>query len=255
MNMSNMSGFTGKFRARKHTQPISSTESNRRLRESAVCRQCRTSKLRCDRGQPACGNCVKKSMAEECNYDHSVNRRPTLPRHTIAEDRLAHLESLVKELMHSQSTSKSQQEASVPPITPEESPHNQLVGQGESPKVEHADYVGFTHWSAVLDEIDGLKADLSSTPELEEEIQQPSMTTHNLSQESIFGSPETYSLEQVILDYLPPKCEADQLLSIYFQGKNFILPFIHTFHFRNQYEQFWSNTENVNPLWLSILLN
>lgn len=253
--MSNSSGFTGKFRAQKHTQQASSAKSTRRPRESTVCKQCRTSKLRCDRGQPACGNCVKKGSTEQCDYDHSVNRRPLHSRQTIAEDRLAHLESLVKELMHSQAASKSRHDTKVLPVTPEDSPDEQTVSQGQSPKDDHAGYVGFTHWSAVLDEIDGLKTELSNTQELEEETQHPSATTHNSCRESIFGSPENYSLEQTILDHMPLKHDADRLLSIHFQGENFILPFIHTYHFQTQYEQFWSNTKKVNPLWLSILFS
>lgn len=220
-----------------------------------VCRQCRTSKLRCDRGQPACGNCVKKGSTEECDYDHSINRRPTYPRHNVAEDRLARLESLVKELMHSQSASKSRHTDNAQPITPGGSPIDQSISQNSSPKVDHADYVGSTHWSAVFDEIDGLKAELSSPQELEEETQRLPATTHGSCRESIFGSPDTYSLEQVMLDHLPLRYDADRLLSIYIQGEHFILPFIHIYHFQNQYEQFWSHTKSVNPLWLSILFS
>lgn len=253
--MSKIPGFTGKFRAQKHTQPTSSARLNRRPRESAVCKQCRTSKLRCDRGQPACGNCVKKGSTEECDYDHSVNLGPAIARYNIAEERLAHLESLVKDLMHNQSVSKSQHVTSAQPMTPEELPKEHPISQGESHEIDHGNYVGFTHWSAVLDEIDGLKADLSTLPQFEEETQQTRLTTGDLCEESIFGSPGTHTLQQVIVDHLPPKFEADNLLTIHFQGENFILPFIHVYHFRSQYEQFWSNTKNVNPLWLSILFS
>lgn len=157
--------------------------------------------------------------------------------------------------MHGQSILEPQRATDAAPITPEESPNEQPVNEGESPDVAHADYVGFTHWSAILDEIDSLRTELSSSSELEEELQQPLMTTHGLCQESIFGSPESYSLERVIRDHLPAKPDADKLLTTYFQGETFILPFIHTFHFRDQHEQFWSSTKTANPLWLSILFS
>lgn len=252
--MADISAFTGKFRVPKQTQATTPTKVQRRPRESAVCKQCRASKLRCDRGRPACGNCVKKDAADQCNYDHSINRRTATQQQNIAEDRLAHLESLVKELIQNQSASNPGSEPMLPLMTPEDSPDKETIDRAGPGRNDQGDYVGFTHWSAILDELDGLKADLVHPDNVQDEednyASRPSMF-----KESIFGSPEIFSLQQITEDFLPQKVDADRLLSLHFQGENFILPFIHTLYFQRQYQQFWDDTAKVNPLWLSILFS
>ncbi|KAB8079468.1 hypothetical protein BDV29DRAFT_164481 [Aspergillus leporis] len=60
--MSNISRFTGKFRARIEPSALHETlaaKVTKRQRASLVCDQCRKSKLRCDKGQP-CSSCVKR---------------------------------------------------------------------------------------------------------------------------------------------------------------------------------------------------
>lgn len=254
--MSSISDFTGKFKLPKSTQSTTPNKVQRRPRESAVCKQCRTSKLRCDRSKPACGNCLKKDAADQCLYDNSVNRQPTTKNQALAEDRLAHLEFLVKQLIQEQSVPKTEEEVnSTALLTPVKSPERAISTHSEQTTSNESDYVGFTHWSAILDEIDGLKAELSDHLVAQDDIASPSSSVTAVCTESIFGSPATYSLRQTISEFLPDKVETDRLLSIYFQGENFILAFIHTIHFQAQYWQFWANPNSVNPLWLSILFS
>ncbi|KIX02717.1 uncharacterized protein Z518_08659 [Rhinocladiella mackenziei CBS 650.93] len=73
--------------------------------------------------------------------------------------------------------------------------------------------------------------------------------------EVIFGASHNYSLQQIVSHHLPPRLEVDRLLAIYFQGETYIVPFIHTYHFQRQYREFWADTANVNPLWLSMLFS
>lgn len=218
-----------------------------------MCSQCRASKLRCDRVRPACGNCVKKGEAESCQYGRSVSGRSEFPRQNVAEDRLKHLEFLVKQLIQTEKAKTPQDSGQEPPATPDASPREETSSRAGDARTGRVGYVGSTHWFAVLDEIDGLKAELSKPSDQDVESLLPTdEQTQDPLPEPIFGSLQHYSLKQVILDYLPPRLEADRLLSIYFQGENFILPFLHTFHFQRQYVQFWSDLHKVNPLWLSI---
>ena len=134
-----------------------------------------------------------------------------------------------------------------------------LVLAPQEEQLDRSTYVGSTHWSAILDDIQELKVALSSASLGLETIERPIISTASVifgsQRELIFGSPDDYSLEQIISEYLPPKLEVDRLLSIYFQGETFIIPFIHTYQFQRQYRDFWADTTAVNPLWVSTLFS
>lgn len=55
--------------------------------------------------------------------------------------------------------------------------------------------------------------------------------------------------------HFPSRVEVDPLVAVYFQGENFIIPFIHTVQFQRQSPDFWGNPTHVNCLWLSMLLS
>jgi hypothetical protein len=211
-------------------------------------------KVRCDRGQP-CGACVRRD--ESCVYERPPGRLET--NQYAAEDRLRRLEATVKQLMQVQSVSSSVEtsldgahvaqslQASSPTLT-QNLPgfSQQLRGEGS--------YVGSTHWSAVLDDIHGLKEILhsSGTREPDEPV---AFEPFYSADELIFGTPRYYSISQVIERFLPRKVEVDRFLSLYFRGETFIIPFVHTYSFQRQYKEFWTDIENVNPLWLSMLFS
>jgi len=122
-------------------------------------------------------------------------------------------------------------------------------------QTDNHEYVGSTHWSAILDDIQELKAVLGRSLEAQDSVDHAVPETRDLGSEVIFGSPMDYSLEQIISLYLPPKIEVDRLVSLYFQGKTFIAPFIHTYQFQRQYNEFWLDTSKAHPLWLSMLFS
>jgi hypothetical protein len=175
----------------------------------------------------------------------------------VAEDRLLHLESLVKQLMETQAlTQENGTEAPARPATPPAVPSDP-VHQEEA--LEAARYVGSTHWSAILDDIQELRAVLGDATSYPETIERPIAPIASLTlggqPELIFGSSDNYSLEQILSLHLPPKPEVDRLLSIYFQGEIFIVPVIHTQQFQRQYRDFWADTVSANPLWVSTLFS
>ncbi|KIW75844.1 hypothetical protein Z517_10589 [Fonsecaea pedrosoi CBS 271.37] len=257
--MANFTDLTGKFRSgsKKHLQ-----DTTRRPRESYVCTQCKDAKLRCDRNHP-CGSCVKRGTNTICNYPrtsgnvhhgNSIRNRPS-----VAEDRLLHLEALVSQLMENQAAAQVSNDTVPPPtaklVTPHEAFFSDTAGINHE-ETASTTYVGSTHWSAILEDIQELKAALASVAHGQqandnENLPEPSSNGHEL----IFGSPGNYPLPQVLSQYLPPRQEVDRLLAVYFQGETFIVPFIHAYHFQRQYRAFWCEMTSVNPLWVSILFS
>ncbi|KAK6379404.1 hypothetical protein LTS17_006322 [Exophiala oligosperma] len=284
-----MTGFTSlttKFRADPSTSKIT-----KRPRESLACNQCRKSKLRCDRAQP-CGSCVKRDVATACSY-----HRPTPSNHSqnegarssssVAEDRLMHLEAMVRELMEHQQQQSSLSSATeqkptaahampTKPRTPPSLPHDPVdldlpTDASSSSPSSGGDsrYVGFTHWSAILDDIQELKVALTAPDEVSESTTAgtSSSTTSTPPRSAlsgsagdndddiIFGGASSFSLREILDQDLPPKVEIDRALAVYFRGETFVVPFVHTYQFQRQYREFWADPTKVNPLWLSMLLS
>ncbi|KAF4633507.1 hypothetical protein G7Y89_g4612 [Cudoniella acicularis] len=250
-----MSNFTSKFRAQK----IGSHESTTRVtkRPRLVCNQCQKSKLRCDRGQP-CGSCIKKDEAAACTYQRPTGTRTDINHNVMAEDKLLHLESLVKQLMQNQALPLSGNDTI---STNTASPHERISGLTETvdgprgEQLESARYIGSTHWSAILEDIHELKVTLGGRLDVDKYTGTSIYQSPAPSGELIFGSSNDFSLQHILSEYLPPKVEADRLLSTYFQGETYIIPFLHTYHFQRQYRKFWDGPTSVNPLWLSILFS
>ncbi|KAE8132245.1 hypothetical protein BDV38DRAFT_297105 [Aspergillus pseudotamarii] len=252
--MSDISKFTGKFRARKdpgshHRAATAKVTKSQRV--SLVCEQCRKSKLRCDRGQP-CSSCIRRHESDACSYRQRAGPMVNKSDHSTVESRLTHLESLLKTLMRSRELPSEND--MVPPDLSRRSIDAAAI-QSQDDSIDATAYVGSTHWSAILDDIHELKVALSGSVENQGVNKLATPGAPALGTELIFGSPHIYSLQHVMSLYLPSKVNVDRYLSSYFQGETFVIPFIHTYHFQRQYREFWANPTNVDPLWLSILFS
>ena len=254
--MADFTSFTGKFRAHKngsHESPGGKVVKRPRL----ACNHCQKAKVRCDRNQP-CSSCVKKGEVTTCVYQRSRGPSTDVSRNALAEDRLVHLESMVKQLMENQiSVPAGNNAASTRLIAPSNKPDG-VVEAGDEYRGEHVEdsgYVGSTHWSAVLNDIHELKFVLGNSADLRDEDTRIISAPPVIAGELIFGSPKTYSLHHIISQYLPSKIEIDRFLSVYFQNETYIVPFIHTYNFQRQYREFWKDPTSVNPLWMSILFS
>lgn len=248
--MNDFSNLTGKFRLDSLTSKVT-----RRPRESLVCNQCRRSKLRCDRGQP-CSSCVKRDEAASCSYQRSPGSRNVSSRSAVAEDRLMHLEDMVTQLIQKPASTILNDVAlfAGKPNTPPILPHDP-AGSAQPERTDEGRYVGSTHWSAILDDIHELKAVLG-VPLAEENNDDPvALDAPVITDDIIFGDSTNYSLTNILTQYLPPRIEVDRAISLYFRGETFIVPFIHTYQFQRQYQAFWADISNVNPLWLSSLFS
>lgn len=248
-----------------------------------ICTHCRSRKVRCDRGHP-CSSCVKRDEADSCIYERlpvalALPSPKTEINRQAAEDRLSRLEATVKDLMQTTQTSSSASASAsarlshssghssfspnVPnavghseplPEIPSENIEQQRHQPQDSKETRDIGYVGATHWSAILDDIHGLKEILESTrTEPDEHIS--AFEPAYLGAEIIFGTSHNYDIQHMITHFLPSRVEVDRFLSLYFRGETFIVPFVHSFQFQRQYNEFWLNKEIVDPLWLSMLFS
>ena len=249
-----LQNFTGKFRAyREGISGSPSSKVTKKPRESLVCNPCRQSKLRCDRGQP-CGHCARRYQGTACSYQQYAVPKSKPIRNSVAEDRLLHLEVLVKELMQTQSSSRASNTVMpTKPITPPAMSQD-LTGDVDEISNETG-YVGATHWSALLEDIHELKAALTDSAGSKVSEVPVHDSASARGDELIFGSSIGLSSLDIISRYLPSKVECDRYISLYFRGETYIVPFIHTYHFQRLYQDFWSNSWTPSPLWLSILFS
>ena len=256
-----MSAYVHKFRASgdNYQQPGPS-KVNKRNRQPLSCNPCRQRKLRCDRQHP-CETCVKRSDESSCAYSKvapSNNAKETTITRTKAQDRLRNLEQLVMQMFENGSPPKLSSLSRTSSTSTGPTSSNEPDGTPRDGSLDRgtiaAKYVGSTHWSAILENIQELKSamvdEAAKFPELEEadEIDTP-------DQEILFGAKRTIPLQAILAQYLPPRLAVDRLLATYFNAKYMILPYIHTYQFQRQYEQFWKDPTSMPPLWVSVLFS
>ncbi|KAJ5146189.1 transcriptional regulator family: Fungal Specific TF [Penicillium bovifimosum] len=158
---------------------------NRRSKPQLSCNLCRRRKLRCDRKEP-CSTCTARGLALSCAYP--INQAPAQRRRApgahethrgrpeaTVQDRLGQLEQIVVSLM--QKTTSGGQErsdqhlgASIPQDRPEQGSPEGTTNSEDSPapsdsgnvwfSSSDAQYIGGTHWAAILDGIADLKEQL-----------------------------------------------------------------------------------------------
>lgn len=247
--MADIANFTGKFRL----QGPDSDRVTKRPRANLTCVPCRRAKLRCDKGQP-CSSCVKRDDAARCSYHSSAGAsEQSTDRHSVAEQRLAHLETMVLQLMqgrnglqHDEVTSPESESTSTVGLVSTVQP----VKAGSTDTTDM--YAGSTHWSAMLEDIQELRLVLNNDEALGNSRDE---TAKGECQEVIYGLPSCYSLQELVTTFLPSRPNVDRLLAIYFSGETFILPILHTGYFHRQCDQFWDAPLHADPLWLSMLFS
>lgn len=174
----------------------------------------------------------------------------------------------------SETTPSSRKSQSEIPSTASNSPIEDSDTPSSQPQISMSydgtsgSYAGATHWSALLDQIQGLKASLawsSSSEEADQDGDHPSDSrarspppTKEMETEDvdiIMGSQPHWSGAITISDAiaaLPTRASSDRLVSIYYGNKYCNALFIHTTQFRREYEAFWKNPHTVSLIWLSI---
>ena len=214
-----------------------------------ACNECRRRKLKCDRLTP-CTTCAKRGDETSCIYHRTPNSlERERERRLQAEARLEHLERLVQQLAQNGDGTAH----------PENALSHQVVDQqsnrGQEPGVLASNgliFNGSTHWSAMLEDIEGLRS--AVVPD-----EAAPLEDHDYEEctgcSIIFGSAAPLPLEQVLVQFLPPRREVDRLTAAYFRSRALSAPFIHVSQFRRLYQDFWRDPLKAPVLWTSILFS
>ncbi|KAJ5619791.1 hypothetical protein N7510_003775 [Penicillium lagena] len=205
-------------KTRTSASESSSKPPAKRNRIQLSCMQCRQAKLKCDRERP-CSQCIKKGRASICIFKPPVTRkRPT----ASMQNRLQHLENLVKGAMAGQpsngheypasdsytlssdSASQSQGPTDISGTSVETPIYNNDGGPNTSGQVilrpNETTYVGATHWAAMLDDIEQVKMyfdEAEGEASLPDESVQPGL--------SLFSNPESFATKEDLLAALPER--------------------------------------------------
>jgi len=214
-----------------------------RNREFRACTLCRKSKLKCDRQLP-CSACVRRDEAGSCFYERksegSENERS---RRLQAEAKLEHLEQLVQQLSQTTQTFTSQEDTDPNADQP-------MMRQAPQESIPN----GATHWSAMLEDIEDLRATMNADDEIGGgNIDVDGNEDDDMS--ILFGATNPLPFHQILSQFLPPRNETDRLVAAYFRAKAVAAPFIHSRQFSRLYQLFWDNPSTASPLWTSILFS
>lgn len=248
--MAEVAPYLHKFRATGDAfQHNSGSKVIKRNRQALSCLPCRQRKLKCTRQQP-CETCVKRNDVASCVYSKPNLR--TDPKagvnQTKAHDRLRQLEEMVMQLVDA-----SPPRNDVPTMRTPVSETDGTPRDG-SFSTETSKYVGSTHWSAILENIQELKVTLANdTPS--DGYYDDNKDIDPSETDILFGAHRSMPMPQILAQYLPSRNQVDRLMSVYFNAKYIGIPFIHTYHFQRLYEQFWRDPFSLPPHWISILFS
>ncbi|CZR69074.1 uncharacterized protein PAC_18975 [Phialocephala subalpina] len=234
-----------------HSPPNpSSNSTKKRNRSQLSCTNCRHAKLKCDRTSP-CSQCIKKGRKEQCVFPQPVQRRKPA---VSMQNRLRHLESLVKGAMDGKSGNRN---LGVPSPAGSMEIGNQVgdVNTGEGvTEVSSGNvlddgnetrYVGATHWAAILENIEEVKSYFNEEIEEQEDEYSPAA--------ALSFDVESPATRLDLVNALPSRLVVDRLVSRYFNSNSPALHIIHGPTFQKEYQQFWAH-QNETPLaWLALL--
>lgn len=122
--------------------------------------------------------------------------------------------------------------------------------QSTTPKATEKNSVGKSQWSAILDEI----SDLKSAGGFRDDTANATTGSNNrFDEDTLIGAPRPASIQEVLQRCLPSKLQVDRRLSRYFNSTYIVIPIVHSTQFQRQYEVFWQNPWNIDPIWAATL--
>lgn len=163
-----------------------------------------------------------------------------------AQDRLKHLEELVRSLVDSPSQNQ--------PPTENASVLDGFLkaaattGAPDKDTIDGSSYTGTTHWSAILQYISDLRNDLGTGNAGDDHVAE---IIDYSKPDALFGGNRPHSLEQVLSNHLLPRIQIDRRVTQYFNARYVVVPFVHGPQFSRQYEKFWANPLGTNVIWIS----
>ena len=219
-----------------------------RNRDLLACNECRRRKLKCDRLTP-CTTCAKRGDEASCIYHRTNTLERERERRLQAEARLEHLERLVQQLAQNGDGTAHPENALSHQVVDQQSNRGQESGVLASNGLI---FNGSTHWSAMLEDIEGLRSAIvpnEAAPSDDHDYEEYTGCS------IILGSAAPLPLEQLLVQFLPPRREVDRLTAAYFRSRALSAPFIHASHFRRLYQDFWRDPLKAPVLWISILFS
>jgi hypothetical protein len=128
-----------------------------RRRHVLACARCRARRVKCDRAQPACSNCVKAGASCQPAQQQSTSSQSTAPprssyRDTSERGRLSKLEEGAIRLPREFSDSPSQ-EPSLPPSPVNTGDGRHIESQGKLLPAQGSSYFSPLSWAAVTEEV------------------------------------------------------------------------------------------------------
>ncbi|CAG9983177.1 unnamed protein product [Clonostachys byssicola] len=244
--------------------------SRRRDKPQLSCNLCRHKKLRCDRQQP-CYNCAGRGVS--CIYAQNPNNG--VPSSSIGEpqptlqDRLTHLERLVKVLMPGPSSQPSPNAVTASGtsggVTSAQVLDHTVVDTSAEIRSEcgsisatatELPYIGDDHWAAILESISDLKhhVDRDEQTRMDDIVGDgdPSMRRRSPHALLLYGCPHARSRDE-ILSALPPKPVVDRYVSFYFNHLSLAYSVIHSHSFLREYQKFWEAPSETPIAWIGLL--
>ncbi|KAI1262534.1 hypothetical protein F5Y18DRAFT_397508 [Xylariaceae sp. FL1019] len=233
------SGNSQKTRPNSSATPASAPI--KRTRVLLSCHPCRTSKLKCDRTTP-CGQCLKKGKPETCAY--APRPEKSKPSKSMAA-RLKRLEGMVRGMIELDGTPEGGQSGNTATSQPQ-----RMAGS-----VVHSEkgtnYVGGTHFMAILEDLEDLKAyfeDDSGNQEVDiddsNELGPSDLLIYSRSQ------PRN---KTELLALLPDKNVMDRLMNRYFNSNSPSQHIIHIPTFTKQYTVFLKDPQAADLHWIATL--
>ncbi|KAF4625941.1 hypothetical protein G7Y89_g12223 [Cudoniella acicularis] len=247
-----------------HHQPL----VMRRNRAQLSCTQCRQGKLKCDRKQP-CSQCMKKGRASACNIPAPAARRKPA---VSMQNRLKHLESLVKNVMAAQTSAPTVGTPQSSSLSDNNQPtgsdsHSEMQQDSGSESLSHdsqkdsnsgggqvlvgsneSTYVGATHWAAILEDMEDLK-DYFESIEAESTADRPDIIPYA----TLCFNAKSPVTKSHLLASLPDRLVVDRLVFSYFNSNSHSKQVLHRPTFQKQYTQFWADPDGAPVSWLGLL--
>ncbi|KJZ73470.1 hypothetical protein HIM_07026 [Hirsutella minnesotensis 3608] len=173
------------------------------------------------------------------------------------QDRLAHLEQLVLQVVTADQTSGVASESA---SDADHAGSVHIPSECGSMRANDSEfrYVSRHHWAAILDGINDLKLNIHLHEQQEHhELESESKDGPHIRSRStllLYGSRPTASRAE-ILTALPPKLVVDRYVSHYFNQLEIASCCIHGPTFLKEYEAFWENQDKTPPIWIGLLFS
>ncbi|KAI0157708.1 hypothetical protein GGR57DRAFT_500657 [Xylariaceae sp. FL1272] len=219
----------------------SASASTKRTRVLLSCHPCRISKLKCDRTTP-CGQCLKKGKPDGCVYAPRPER--SKPSKSMSA-RLKRLEGMVRGMIELDGTAEGGPGGN----NVISQPHRMAGSVVHSEK--GTNYVGGTHFMAILEDLEDLKAyfeEDSGSQEIDID------DSDELGPSHLLISPRSQPRNKdELLALLPDKDVMDRLMNRYFNSNSPSQHIIHIPTFTKQYNAFLKDPRAADIHWIATL--